>query len=186
VNERKAGKDQSMDKAVTAEGTLAPAWTAATARVRAYLTAAGLEAEAAADLAREIVAGCAAERPTAAEDEAVLASLRIARRLLIDQPAGEDGAAAADDALAPRDQPLSIRRRAFRSVMDWRLATSRIRRLLPARAPQRVRRLAGNRAQQPAPLTSRARHRRAMFFLLIAATTIWGVASFAEILAVDG
>jgi membrane glycosyltransferase len=162
-----------------------PAWAIAASRVRAYLEAAGLEPDAAADLARDIIAGPAAERPAMAEEEAVMAALRAARRLLTEQ-ASRGGEPPDDGALAPRDQPLSIRRRAFRSLIDWRLATSRIRRLLPARAPQRVRRLAGNRPQLHAPLTARARYRRAMFALLILATTIWGVGSFVEILGVDG
>ncbi|MEK0083635.1 glucans biosynthesis glucosyltransferase MdoH [Benzoatithermus flavus] len=168
------------------DDALGPPWPTATARVRAYLEAAGLEHDTARDLAREIVARCAADKPAAAEEEAVLAALRAARLLLIQQTAREDGAEGEAAALAPRDQPLSIRRRAFRSVMDWRLATSRIRRLLPARAPQRVRRMAGGGDQALAPLTRSARNRRAAFGFLILATTVWGVATFVEILGTDG
>ncbi|MCR8526575.1 hypothetical protein WB334_26480, partial [Escherichia coli] len=109
--------------------------------MQSYLELAGLKAEAAAGLAAEIIAGCAAERQVAAEDEAILAALRVARRLLTSRPPN-DGGRPTEGPLAPRDQPLSIRRRAFRSLIDWRLATTRVRRLLPARAPQRVRRTA--------------------------------------------
>jgi membrane glycosyltransferase len=165
---------------------LAPTWVTAAARVRAYLEAAGLEHDAARELAREIVAGCTAAEAAPAEEEAVLAGLRAARALLLRQAAPESRSSGEPGALAPRDQPLSIRRRAFRSVMDWRHATSRILRLLPARAPQRVRHSAGARDRQQAPLTRGARTRRAAFGLLILATTVWGVATFAEILSTDG
>jgi membrane glycosyltransferase len=166
---------------------LGPPWPTAATRARAYLEAAGLEHGTAQELAREIVATCAAERAQVAEDEAVLAALRAARQLLVQQAAREDGGnGEAGSTLAPRDQPLSIRRRAFRSFIDWRLATSRILRLLPARAPQRVRHLAQGRDQALAPLTRSARHRRAAFGLLILATTVWGVASFVDILGTDG
>jgi hypothetical protein len=67
----------------TPDEALSPSWSAAAARVRAYLEAAGLKTEAAAELAGEIVSGCAAERPAAPEDDAVLAGLRTARRLLV-------------------------------------------------------------------------------------------------------
>src|SRR5262245_47716273 len=107
-----------------------PGWAVAKTRVRAYLELAGLKSEAATELAQEIVVGCAADRPNPAEDEAILASLRIARRLLTDKPS-RDGAELNGGPLAPRDQPLSIRRRSFRSLIDWRLATARVRRLLP-------------------------------------------------------
>lgn len=158
-------------------------WTVVAERVRAYLDAAGLEAKAATDLARAITAGCAAEQPGLAEDQAVLAGLRAARRLLTEQ----SGGAAEEGSLAPRDNPLSIRRRAFRSFMDWRHATSRLRRLLPARAPQRVRRQpAADGMAAQATLTTQARVRRAAFGCLIFATTIWGVVSFVDILGVDG
>jgi membrane glycosyltransferase len=154
-------------------------------RVRAYLEAAGLKTAAAAELAGEIVSGCATERPAAPEDEAVLAGLRTARRLLVAR-APREGREPADGALAPRDQPLSIRRRAFRSLIDWRFATLRIRRLLPALEPQRVRHVAGPDAHAQARLTAQARLRRAAFTFLILATTVWGVVSFVEILGVDG
>jgi hypothetical protein len=125
---------------------IGPAWRAAAGRARAYLEAAGLKPEAAGELAREIVAGSAAERPGAAEDEAVLAALRTARRLLMTRSPRE-GQGTAERPLAPRDQPLSIRRRAFRSLIDWRSATLRIRRLVPALAPRRVRHVGGGRSR---------------------------------------
>ena len=167
-----------------AEGA-GPLWPVVAARVRAYLEVAGLKAQAASELAQEIVAGCAAQRPTLAEDEAVLAALRVARRLLTDK-APRDGEPGSGGLLAPRDQPLSIRRRAFRSLIDWRLATSRLRRLLPAGAPQRVRAVPAPQTPLNAGLTARARVRRAAFTILILATATWGVASFVEILGVDG
>ncbi len=162
-----------------------PVWIAAGARVQAYLELAGLKTESAAELAQEIIAGCAADQSVVAEDEAILAALRVARRLLTDKPPRE-GDKPNGGPLAPRDDPLNIRRRAFRSLIDWRLATSRVRRLLPARAPQRVRRSPDNLIPHNARLTARARARRAAFTFLIIATAVWSVASFVEILAVDG
>src|SRR3954464_9022749 len=126
----------TLSAGISSDEAVGPGWSAAEPRVRAYLGAAGLEDSMAKALAREIIAGCAADRPQLAEDEAILAGLRLARRLLTDKSA-RDRELANRVSLAPRDQPLSIRRRAFRSVMDWRLAASRLRRLLPARAPQR-------------------------------------------------
>ena len=126
---------------VTSEEANGPAWSAAAARARSYLEAAGLKSSAAAALAQEIVAGCAADQPGLAQDEAILASLRIARRLLTERPPREAGRGE-DGPLAPRDQPLSIRRRAFRSLDRLAPRHLRLRRLLPARAPQRVRRIA--------------------------------------------
>ena len=162
-----------------------PIWSAAASRVRSYLEVAGLKSSAAASLAQEIVAGCAADRPGLAEDEAILAGLRVARRLLTEQPA-RDGEPGDTGALAPRDQPLSIRRRAFRSLIDWRLATSRLRRLLPARAPQRVLRVPDSSEASRRRLTLRARLRRGVFTLLILTTAAWAITSFVEILGVDG
>mgnify|MGYP001281143388 CR=1 FL=1 len=161
-----------------------PVWTAAEARAHAYLEAAGLKRSAAGALARQIVEGCAAERPGAPVEDAILAALRVARRLLTEQHSA--GEVTSDAPLAPRNQPLSIRRRAFRSLIDWRLATSRLRRLLPARAPQRVRRFPDANDATRRRLTMRARVRRAVFTFLILTTTAWCVTSFVEILGVDG
>ena len=168
--------------AAPAEAEPPPPWPAVAERVRAYLEAAGLEPAAAAELGRVLARRCAAEQPGLAENHAILAGLRAARRLLTEQAQGQ----AEDGALAPQDRPLTIRRRAFRSFMDWRLATSRLRRLLPARAPQRVRRQYEPSGHGPVPLTGRARLRRAVFGVLIIATTVWGMGSFVEILGVDG
>ena len=72
-------------------------------------------------------------------------------------------------------------------MIDWRLATSRLRRLLPARCPA---------ARAPRPRQRDAAQRAAyrcgpacaarLFTVLILATAFWGVASFVEILGVDG
>jgi membrane glycosyltransferase len=169
---------------ITSEEANGPVWSAAAARVRTYLEVAGLKSSAAASLAQEIVSGCAADAPSLAEDEAILAALRIARRLLTEHQGG--GESDERVSLAPRHQPLSIRRRAFRSFIDWRVATSRLRRLLPARAPQRVRRVPDSSDIARRGLTLRARVRRGVFTFLILATAGWGVASFVEILGVDG
>ena len=175
----------ALSVGITSEEANGPVWSAAAARVRSYLEVAGLKSSAAASLAQEIVSGCAAEHPGLAEDEAILAALRIARRLLTERPS-RDGEHDDGVPLAPRDQPLSIRRRAFRSMIDWRLATSRLRRLLPARAPQRVRRIPDGNDASRRRLTLRARLRRGMFTLLILTSAVWGVASFVEILGADG
>ena len=99
---------------MTSEEADGPVWSAAAARVRSYLEVAGLKSSAAAALAQEIVSGCGASSRASAEDEAILAALRIAgacsrngHRATASMTAGVP--------LAPRDQPLSIRRRAFRS-----------------------------------------------------------------------
>src|SRR5687768_5449385 len=84
-------------------------WPAVAERVAAYLEAAGLKGPAAGDFARGIAARCAEAQPGLAEESALLAGLRAARRLLTEQ--GVEGEA--ESLLAPRDQPLSIRRRAF-------------------------------------------------------------------------
>ena len=170
---------------VTSEAPAGPVWAAAAARVRAYLEAAGLKSSAATDLAGEIVAGCAATQTPPNEDEAILAALRAARRLLTERP-GRSAEPGEGAPLAPREQPLSIRRRAFRSMIDWRLATSRLRRLLPAVAPQRVRRIPDRNETTWQRLTLRARVRRAAFTFLILTTAAWTIASFVEILGVDG
>jgi membrane glycosyltransferase len=175
----------TLSAGISSDEAVGPGWSAAEPRVRAYLGAAGLEDSMAKALAREIIAGCAADRPQLAEDEAILAGLRLARRLLTDKSA-RDRELANRVSLAPRDQPLSIRRRAFRSVMDWRLAASRLRRLLPARAPQRVRRVADDIEGSGSRPSLRARIRRGIFTLLILTTATWGVASFVEILGADG
>ena len=175
----------ALSVGITSSEANGPAWAAAAARVRSYLELAGLKSASAVALAQEIVAGCAADQPNLAEDEAILAALRVARRLLTDRPP-RHGDQAQGVPLAPRDQPLSIRRRSFRSLIDWRLATSRLRRLLPARAPQRVRRVPDGSDDARRRLTLQARLRRGVFTFLILATAIWGVASFVEILGVDG
>ena len=175
----------ALSVGITSEEANGPVWSAAAARVRSYLELAGLKSSAAASVAQEIVAGCASEQPGLSEDEAILAALRVARRLLTEKPT-RDGEQHHGQPLAPRDQPLSIRRRSFRSLIDWRLATSRIRRLLPAMAPQRVRRVPGASDESRRRLTLQARLRRGVFTFLILATATWGVASFVEILGVDG
>lgn len=162
-----------------------PSWAAACEKVHAYLAAAGLDDEPARELVRDIVAGCAEAQPGLTAEDATLCALREARRFLTEQVGGHDSVPE-EGKLAPQAQPLSIRRRAFRSVIDWRLAASRIRRLLPVLAPQRVRRMVANQPKSQAQLTGRARRRRAAFVTLIGATVVWGTASFIEILAADG
>src|SRR3954452_1211942 len=124
----------TLSVGISSDEAVGPGWSAAEPRVRAYLGAAGLEDSMAKALAREIIAGCAADRPQLAEDEAILAGLRLARRLLTDK-SPRDRELANRVSLAPRDQPLSIRRRAFRSVMDWRLAAAPVWAPPPAPTP---------------------------------------------------
>ncbi|MFO1074303.1 MAG: glucans biosynthesis glucosyltransferase MdoH [Geminicoccaceae bacterium] len=158
-------------------------WRTVAQRVRLYLEAAALEPEAACALAEQVTRTCAAAQPELGENEAILSGLRAARRTLAQQAAAD---LADKRALAPQDRPLSIRRRGFRSFMDWRLATSRLRRLLPARAPQRLRQQPGPRSSAHIALSGAARLRRAMFAVLILTTAFWGVGTFVEILGVDG
>ena len=113
------------------------------------------------------------------------AALRIARLLLTGTTARATAEHDDEGAPGPRDQPLNIRRRAFRSVIDWRMATSRLRRLLPARAPQRVRRIPTARGLAAAADPSRAPppwHVHPPD----PDDAVWGVASFVEILGTDG
>ena len=68
----------ALSTSVTAVEDAGPVWPVVAARVQAYLEVAGLKTAAAHELAQEIVIGCATQRPTLAEDEAVLAALRVA------------------------------------------------------------------------------------------------------------
>ena len=103
-------------------------------------------------------------------------------------PTRRRAAAKADPAapsIAPV-RPLAMPRRTLRSFMDWRLAASTLRRLLPARAPRRVRHGGHPETQASARLSLQARRRRLAFLGLILLTTAWGVATFVQILGVDG
>src|SRR5262245_35675643 len=98
----------------TSAEALAPPWGGVVERVRAYLETAGLKSSAAVELAREIVTGCAEQESAPEEEHAILSALRIARHLLTDhhdRSADQTGRAP----LSPRAQPLSIKRRSFRS-----------------------------------------------------------------------
>src|SRR3954451_2304259 len=111
--------------------------TLARERTRAYLEAAGLDARPADELTARILEQVSAEGGPSSPEVLALAALRLARRAI---PARAAPAAKADPAapsIAPV-RPLAMPRRTLRSFMDWRLAASTPRRLLPAPAPRRV------------------------------------------------
>jgi membrane glycosyltransferase len=174
-------------------------WALARERVAAYLEAAGLDRAAADDAAPQLLAEVQGSVRPASPEDAALAALRAARRALAQQAAWAERSANGQGTLAPAGRPLSMPRRSLRSVIDWRLAASVLRRLLPARAPRRVRRqqppaaaqtVGGGRsgagAAAPARLSLQARRRRLGFLALISLTTLWGVSTFVKILGVDG
>src|SRR3954464_1186930 len=105
----------TLSAGISSDEAVGPGWSAAEPRVRAYLGAAGLEDSMAKALGREIIARSRAARPQLAEDEAILAGLRLSRRLLTDKSA-RDRELANRVSLAPRAQPLSIRWGALRSL----------------------------------------------------------------------
>jgi membrane glycosyltransferase len=166
----------------------APAfWVLARERVLAYFEAAGLDEPAAASLTQRVLAEAGASQAGGSAEDAALVALRLAKRAL----AGHAGLAEAPTtpslrSIAPAVQPLAMPRRSFRSVMDWRLATARLRRLLPAKAPRGFRRYGNPRLEAPTRVSGQAKRRRLGFTVLILLTTIWVTASFVQILGVDG
>ena len=159
--------------------------TLARERTRAYLEAAGLDARPADELTARILDQVTAEGGPSSPEVLALAALRLARRAIADQAARAAKADPAAPSIAPV-RPLAMPRRTLRSFMDWRLAASTLRRLLPARAPRRVRHGGHPETQASARLSLQARRRRLAFLGLILLTTAWGVATFVQILGVDG
>jgi membrane glycosyltransferase len=159
--------------------------TLARERTRAYLEAAGLDVRPADELTARILDQVAAEGGPDSPDVVALAALRLARRAIADQAARAAKADPAAPSIAPV-RPLAMPRRTLRSFMDWRLAASTLRRLLPARAPRRIRHGGQPETQASARLSLQARRRRLAFLVLILLTTAWGVATFVQILGVDG
>ena len=92
-------------------------WAAARERLTAYLIAADLTPEAAAETGRAVVERLAeAHRPDTV-DEAILLALTETRRLLADQaPRRGDPQVS----LVPRNQPLPIRRGSLAPALRWR------------------------------------------------------------------
>jgi membrane glycosyltransferase len=157
-------------------------WSLVQERVRAYLEATGFEREAAINAASQIIAEAEILHEPGSPEEA---AFRLVQRAIAEQ-VGRAARVEPMDGYAPAAQFLAMPRRTLRSVMDWRLATSMLRRLLPARTPQGVRRHGQVRPPGSVSLSLRAQGRRPMLLLLIALTTLWGVDSFVKILSVDG
>ncbi|HET6468139.1 MAG TPA: glycosyltransferase, partial [Geminicoccaceae bacterium] len=164
----------------SADGRTAGRWRIAEERVWEYLRAAGLDEEAASHQSSLIVARCAAGVEVDSTDEAVLVALRQARLEIL----GREGAqhAGAAGVSAP-SQPMEMRPRALGSVVDWRRAAWRLRRMV---VPRPVARDAEAVAAEAASHTRSARRRRLVFTLLIGLVTFWGTNTFLDVLATDG
>lgn len=158
-------------------------WTAAEERVTAYLVAAGLDEQAAADAAFAIVERLSDAHKPESVEEAILLALTEVRRLLAEEPVAND---ASLGSLLPRALPLSIRRQSLSPALQWRQGRW-LPRPVPFRSEMREE-LARRRRQdpQPAKLPRRARRRRAAFITLGFATAIWCVSTFVQILAING
>ena len=153
-------------------------WTLARQRAEDYLRAAGLD-HAAARLLSEAAAGRCALRPDIdSTDDAIRATLEMVREELW----GANGPDGLTGAREPAGPPLHIRSQTLGSVIDWRRAAWRLRRLI---VPSTTRRR-GEVAVRTAELSRRARLRRSVFALLILGTTIWGTNTFLGILSVNG
>ena len=154
-------------------------WGLAQERVVAYLRAAGLDEMAAEGLSREVVARCSHSLDVDSTEEAILVSLEAARsQLWGDEPQADEGRL-----VAPSANPLEILSQQLGSVIDWRRAAWRLRRLV---VPHSGEGLHDEAEEREAELSRRARHRRLVFTVLILTTTFWGTSTFLQILATDG
>ena len=154
-------------------------WGLAQERVLAYLRAAGLDELAAESLSREVVARCAHTLEVDSTEEAILVSLEAARaELWGDEPQVDEGRL-----VAPSSNPLEILSQQLGSVIDWRRAAWRLRRLV---VPRNGDGLHDEAEEREADLSRRARHRRLVFTVLILTTTFWGTSTFLQILGTDG
>ncbi len=154
-------------------------WGLAQERVFAYLRAAGLDDQAADGLSREVVARCSHTLEVDSTEEAILVSLEAARSQLWGaEPASDEGRL-----VAPSPNPLEILSQQLGSVIDWRRAAWRLRRLVVPRGDEG---LHDEAEEREAELSRRARRRRLVFTVLILATTFWGTSTFLQILSTDG
>lgn len=169
----------TLDRPGSLDSRCEARWQAARERVATYLAVAGVEAEAAATTAAELVAPLAAVVRPETEDEAVGLALEEARKALASTPppAGR---------LAPTTTPGAIRRQSLAPALRWRRGRWLPR---PVLIPRETRagaiRSARGRGLSLA-IDPTARRRRMMFFLLIAATTVWSIWILAQILGVNG
>jgi len=155
-------------------------WRLAGERVAAYLAAAGLDRAAASASAREVVERLSRDHEVDTTEEAIRLGLEAARELL-------GGASVPGTArLAPDTTPVSIRRQSLAPALRWRRGRWLPRPvLIPREKCEGASRSA--RGHGPTPGIDRtARRRRAMFFVLISSTTIWGIWTLAQILGVNG
>jgi membrane glycosyltransferase len=162
--------------AISPRGQLTGRWAVAHERVLSYLRAAGLDEATAAALSHEIVDRCAHAVDVDSTEEAVLMALEAARADLWGKAdeKGLDG---------PLARPLDIRPQELGSVVDWRRAAWRLRRLIVPRPSVR----AGTDGERRATaLSGQARIRRLAFGVLILATTFWGSSTFLKIVGTDG
>ena len=157
-------------------------WAAARERLTAYLTAAGLGPEPAAETSRVVIERLAETNQPDTAEEAILLALAETRRLLAEAPVTNDWL---KGSVLPRSTPLAIRRQSLAPALRWRRG-----RWLPRPVllnPREIHALEeAEKVVSSVALDSSARRRRAIFIGLGIATTIWAVATFVQILAVNG
>lgn len=154
-------------------------WATARERLAAYLAAAGLAAEPAGDAARELIERLEAEHRPDSTEEAILLALGAARRLLGERAGAAEPAAAG---VPPATPPLPIRRQSLAPALRWRRGRWLPRPvLLGEREPGDER---GRRRKVAQDRT--ARRRRGLFLGLVLVTTAWTVATFTQILSING
>ena len=172
----------SIEPAEAAEARRVARWQTARERVAAYLTAAGLEPEAAAVSAAELTRRLAAERVADSTAEAVRIALEAARaELALGLPA-----AGADERLAPSGRPAAIRRQSLAPALRWRRGRWLPRPVLIPRETREGASRAARGGRLLPGIDRTARRRRAAFLLLIATTTVWGIWILARILGANG
>jgi membrane glycosyltransferase len=162
----------------TVQAVASPRWNLARERAEDYLRAAGLDHAAARLLSEAAAARCASRADVDSTDDAIRVTLESVREELWG-PEGPDGLAGPHEPVAPR---LHIRSQTLGSVIDWRRAAWRLRRLI---VPNTMRRR-DEVAIRAAELSRKARVRRLAFTALVLGTTLWGTNTFLGILSVDG
>ena len=168
---------------------LARRWAEAEDRVRAYLVAAGLAAEDATATAAALRERVARSLPLERHPETDAAAARLlieeARAILALVPVS--AMSGPEERLTPEATPLSIRRQSLLPALRWRRGRWLPRPVLITRETGTGANRAGrSAAPAPAALDRIARLRRAVFVVLVLATTVWGVWTLAEILGGRG
>ncbi|MCS7268506.1 MAG: glucans biosynthesis glucosyltransferase MdoH [Geminicoccaceae bacterium] len=171
----------TSDQLGSLEARWAERWRVALERTSAYLEAAGLERAEAEATAAELIAPLAAQQRPESEAEAVRLALEEAQRALARAPV-----VTGEERLAPSSAPGAIRRQSLAPALRWRRGRWLPRPvLIPRETREGASRTARGRFVPPA-IDPVARRRRATFFVLIVATTVWGTWTLAQILGVNG